>query len=94
MARDINRAAEEGYTVNEAQATLKSLATGRRKYDTRLVKAIVSRGDRPEVGTSRLVVGSLNGRLCSEDLTIRIIEDLGEYTHGAPYDPSHWSLHG
>ncbi len=64
---------------------IKDLAPGRRKYDTRFVRAIVYREDEPLAGSDRLVLSSLAGRRYTGNLTIRIIEELGEYVRGAPY---------
>lgn len=65
---------------------IKDLSPGNRKYDARLVKAIVYREAEPSASSNALILSSMAGKRYSDNLSIRIIEELGEYVHGSPYD--------
>jgi hypothetical protein len=65
---------------------IKDLSPGRRKYDTRFVRAIIYREDEPLTGSDELILSSLAGKCHTDNLTIRIIEELGEYVRGVPYN--------
>jgi hypothetical protein len=65
---------------------VKDLSSSRRKYDTRFVRAITYRGDVPLTGSDELILSSLAGKRYMTNLTIRIIEELGEYVRGTPYN--------
>lgn len=65
---------------------IKDLSPGRRKYDTRFVRAIIYRENEPLTGSDELILSSLAGKLYTDKLTIRVIEELGEYVRGVPYN--------
>jgi hypothetical protein len=65
---------------------IKDLSPGRRKYNNRLVRAIICREYEPLTGNDRLILSSLSGKRHAENLTIKIIEELGEYVRGTPYN--------
>jgi hypothetical protein len=65
--------------------TIKDLTTGPRKYDTRIVKAIVSSSPEKLPESAVLWVRSWTGVLYPYAWAIKIIEEIGEVMPGIPH---------
>jgi len=63
---------------------IKELTPGRRKYEARFVRAVLSSGEGSHEGDT-LLLSSLSGRAHQGTLVIKILEDLGDYLTGSPY---------
>lgn len=64
---------------------IKDLTPGRRKYDARFVKAVLSSSDERLPDSDTLFLSSFSGRAYPHALAIKVLEDLGEYVPGSPY---------
>lgn len=64
---------------------IKDLTPGPRKYEGRLVRAVVSPVTERLPGSDKLFLSSLGGRAYPHTLAINIIEEMGEYVSGSPY---------
>lgn len=73
--------------LSEGQATLfiKDLAPGPRKYDTKLVRAELSRQPDKLPDGDVLRIRSETGYLHSESWTIKILEEMPPYVPGQPW---------
>ncbi|MEW6664547.1 MAG: phenylphosphate carboxylase subunit gamma [Thermodesulfobacteriota bacterium] len=69
----------------EIVLTVKDLTPGRRKYDNKVVKAIVSRSADSLPDSDVLRVRSWMGVLYPDPWAIRIIEEVGELIPGVPH---------
>ena len=76
---------EELIEGQETGLTIKDLTRGPRKYENRVVKAIVSSSPGKLPGSDLLRVRSWTGRLYPEPWAIKIVEELGEVLAGVPH---------
>lgn len=80
FVEDVARDLPEG---REIELTVKDLTPGPRKYDNRVVRAIVTRGGPADA--DRLSVRSWNGVAYSDRWAIRIVREVGELLPGTPH---------
>ena len=73
---------EEG---REVVLTIRDLSPGRRKYNARVVRAVVSRAAEPLARWDRLWVRSMVGVMDPDPWALRIVEELGPAVPGRPY---------
>ena len=76
---------EELIEEQELELTIKDLTPGPRKYENRVVRAVVSTSPEKLPGGDLLRVRSWTGRLYPEPWAIRILEELGEASPGVPH---------
>jgi hypothetical protein len=69
----------------EIELAVKDLSPGPRKYNTKIVKAIVSRSPEEFEKGDLLRVRSWLGELYPEIWAIRILREVGEYLPGHPH---------
>lgn len=69
----------------EIELTIKDLTPGPRKYENRVVKAIVSSSPEKLPNYDILWVRSWTGRLYPEPWTIKIVKEVGEVLPGMPH---------
>lgn len=69
----------------ETKLAVKDLTPGPRKYDCRIVKAIVSRDPEKLPGADVLWLRSLVGKLFPNPWAIKIVQELGDSIPWPPY---------
>jgi len=69
----------------EILLTIKDLTPGKRKYENRIVKAIVSSSPDKLPGGDVLRVRSWTGVLYPQPWAIKIVEEVGEVVPGIPH---------
>jgi len=69
----------------ETLVTIRDLSPGKKKYNARVVKAILSRNLENLPGADTLWVRSWIGTLYPRPWAIRIIEEAGDYIPGSPH---------
>jgi len=69
----------------EILLTIKDLTPGKRKYENRIVKALVSSSPDKLPGGDILRVRSWTGVLYPQPWAIKIIEEIGEVLPGVPH---------
>lgn len=69
----------------EVVITISDLAPGPRKYENRVVKAIISKSPDKLPGRDTLWVRSWTGVLYPDPRTIKIVEELGRTVSGIPH---------
>ena len=69
----------------EMKLVIKDLTPGPRKYNCRVVKAVVSKDLISSPGSDLLWLRSLSGRKFPDPWSIRIIEELGDSIKTKPY---------
>ena len=69
----------------EVELTIKDLTPGPRKYENRVVKAIVSSSPEKLSNYDILRVRSWTGHLYPEPWAIKIVEEVGEVLSGLPH---------
>ena len=69
----------------EVQLTIKDLAPGPRKYENRIVKAIVYSSPNKLPDGDILRVRSWTGRLYPQPKVMKIVKEVGEVLSGPPY---------
>ncbi len=82
FVEDMQKELVEG---QEILLTIKDLTPGRRKYENRVVKAIVSGSPDQLPGSDILRVRSWTGVLYPQRWAIRILEQVGEVLPGIPH---------
>ncbi len=82
FVEDIKKELVEG---REIVLTIKDLTPGKRKYENRVVKAIVSSLPDKLSGSDVLRVRSWTGVLYPQTWAIKIIEEIGEVLPGVPH---------
>ena len=82
FVEDLARDLPEG---REVELTVKDLSPGPRKYENRVVRAIVSRRADQWPDADRLRVRSWTGVLYPETWAIRIVAEVGELVPGPPH---------
>ncbi len=82
FVEDIKKELVEG---QEILLTIKDLTPGKRKYENRVVKAIVSSLPDKLPGSDVLRVRSWTGVLYPQTWAIKIIEEIGEVLPGVPH---------
>lgn len=65
--------------------TIKDLAPGPRKYNNRVVKALVARAPDKLPGASPLTVRSWTGRIISRSYFIKVLAELAPTLPGTPH---------
>ncbi len=65
---------------------IRDLSPGPRKYDARFVKAVLSSSAERLPDSDTLFLSSFSGRAYPHALAIKVLEDLGEYVPGSPYE--------
>ena len=70
---------------SEVVLTIKDLTPGRRKYENRVVKAVVSKSREKLPDGDVLGVRSWTGVLYPEPMVIKILEEVGEVVPGIPH---------
>jgi ribosomal protein L14 len=70
---------------NEIVLTIKDLTPGRRKYENRVVKAVVSKSREKLPDGDVLRVRSWTGVLYPKPWVIKIVEEVGEVIPGIPH---------
>jgi hypothetical protein len=73
---------EEGRKV---VLTIRDLSPGRRKYNARVVRAVVSRAADALARWDRLWVRSMVGLVDPDPWALRVVEELGPAVPGRPY---------
>ncbi len=69
----------------ETIVTIRDLSPGRKKYNAKVVKAILSRNPEEFPEADILWVRSWIGTLYQRPWAIKIIEEAGDYIHGSPH---------
>jgi hypothetical protein len=69
----------------EVVLTIKDLTAGPRKYENRVVKAIISSSPAKIPGSDVLRVRSWTGVLYPQPWAIKIVEEMGEVVPGIPH---------
>ncbi|MFQ5987770.1 MAG: phenylphosphate carboxylase subunit gamma [Dehalococcoidia bacterium] len=69
----------------EIQLTIRDLTPGRRKYEARHVKAILSSSPDKLPDGDTLWLRSGSGVMMPVPWVIRVVEELGDYLPGTPY---------
>ena len=82
FVKDIKKELVEGH---EIELTIKDLTPGQRKYDNRVVIAMVSSSPDKLPGGDILRVRSWTGILYPEPWATKIVEEVGEVLHGVPH---------
>ncbi len=72
--------------------TIRDLTSGRRKYNARIVRAMVSRSPEALQNWDKLWVRSAVGVKDPEPWGLKIVEELGDTTPGKPYSDIFESL--
>ncbi len=82
FVEDMKKELVEG---RELLLTIKDLTPGKRKYENRVVKAIVSSSPDKLPGSDILRVRSWTGVLYPQPWAIKIVEEAGEVLQGIPH---------
>ena len=69
----------------EVLLTIRDLTPGPRKYDARVVKAMLSSSQGKAAGGDLLWVRSWTGSLCPQPWALQITEEVGECLSGRPH---------
>jgi len=75
----------EGKEGQEIRLTLRDLTPGPRKYDARIVRAVVARSRERLPEGDTLWVRSWTGYLYPEPWVVKVLEEVGEYIPGTPH---------
>jgi len=82
FVRSIEKELVEG---QEVELTIKDLTPGPRKYENRVVKAVVSSSPEKLPDNDTLRVRSWTGHLYPEPWAIKIVKEVGEVLPGMPH---------
>lgn len=69
----------------ETLVTIRDLSPGQKKYNAKVVNAVLSRDKKSLPGADTLWVRSWIGTLYPQPWAIRIIEEVGDYIPGSPH---------